>query len=277
MHAGPALGEELPDRRVGPERREQLDAADADHHRGGLDALVGHRVSVLELRSEQAPVGLDRLVEIVDRHAEVMDVPRRHANDANGSMDGRRPVHDEDRCMKRVCSRRHRTGAAPRRLRVVGNEGQRRSLETRRPDHRGRAGGRDGSDLGARVGPGSQGHGFAQPRPLPRRRQGRQGTSRRQRAQLRHHPRRPDGVLQRRLQVLGQLRRRRAGRPADGQVDLGANRRGRLRLLRVADGHLEAVQRHPRLARDADQGRDQHGQRPARDRARRLRGRPSST
>jgi hypothetical protein len=90
VHAGPAFRDELPDRCLGSERGQQLDAADPNLHRGCLDALVGHRVPVLEHRSEQALVRLDRLVEIVDRHAEVVNVPHRHAGDANHSVDSPR-------------------------------------------------------------------------------------------------------------------------------------------------------------------------------------------
>ena len=40
VHARPALREEPPDRRVGPERPQQLDPARADAERRGLDALL---------------------------------------------------------------------------------------------------------------------------------------------------------------------------------------------------------------------------------------------
>jgi hypothetical protein len=79
VHPGAALREELPDRRVGPERCEQLDAAVANEHRRGLDPLVGHGLAVLELRAEESPVGVDCLVEILDRHTEVMDSSSCHA------------------------------------------------------------------------------------------------------------------------------------------------------------------------------------------------------
>ena len=39
----------------------------------GLDALVGDGLAVLELGAEKPPVGVDGLVEVGDRDAEVMD------------------------------------------------------------------------------------------------------------------------------------------------------------------------------------------------------------
>ena len=78
VHPRPALGEELPDRRLRAERPEQLDAAAADAHRHGLDALVGDRLALLELGAEEALVALDGLVEVGDRDAEVVDAGRGH-------------------------------------------------------------------------------------------------------------------------------------------------------------------------------------------------------
>src|SRR4026209_140355 len=53
VHAGTALGEELADGRVVAERREQLGPAGADSQRGRFDALVRHRLAVLEPRAEE--------------------------------------------------------------------------------------------------------------------------------------------------------------------------------------------------------------------------------
>ena len=64
MHPGPAPLDELPDRRVGLERGEQLDPAVADAQERRLDALIGERLAQLELGAEQPPVGLNSLVEI---------------------------------------------------------------------------------------------------------------------------------------------------------------------------------------------------------------------
>lgn len=38
---------------------------------------------MLELGAEEAPVGVDGLVEIGDRHAEVVDIPSGHERDAS--------------------------------------------------------------------------------------------------------------------------------------------------------------------------------------------------
>ena len=48
VHAGAAFREETSDRRVGPERAEQLDPALADAERRRLDALVLDALAVLE-------------------------------------------------------------------------------------------------------------------------------------------------------------------------------------------------------------------------------------
>ena len=79
VHPGPAAGEELADRGLVAERREQLDAAVADAHRRRFDALLGHRVAVLDLGAEQPRVRVDRLVEILDGDSEMMDPLRLHA------------------------------------------------------------------------------------------------------------------------------------------------------------------------------------------------------
>jgi nicotinamidase-related amidase len=79
VHARPALGEKLADRRLGPERREELDGRVADPHGGRLDPLGGHGVPMGELRGEDAAVRLERGVEVVDRDAEVVDAAERHA------------------------------------------------------------------------------------------------------------------------------------------------------------------------------------------------------
>ena len=55
----------------------------AHEHRGRLDALIGHRRAVLELGAEQPLVRPERLVEVSDRNAEVMDAARVHTRDAN--------------------------------------------------------------------------------------------------------------------------------------------------------------------------------------------------
>ena len=79
MQARPALGEELADRRVVAERREQLDVRVADAQQRSLDALLGDRLAVLERHLEDLAVELDRGVEILDGDADVVDEPRTSA------------------------------------------------------------------------------------------------------------------------------------------------------------------------------------------------------
>src|ERR1700722_19510059 len=52
VHPRPAAGEEPPDRRVGAERVQELDAAPAHVQRGRLDPLVGEYLAVLDARAE---------------------------------------------------------------------------------------------------------------------------------------------------------------------------------------------------------------------------------
>jgi hypothetical protein len=82
VHAGASAREEAPDRRLGTERCEQLDAALADAHRRGLDALLLDARPVLDAAAEQPLVRADRFVEVLDGDADVMDSPRFHAPDA---------------------------------------------------------------------------------------------------------------------------------------------------------------------------------------------------
>ena len=96
MHAGPALGQELPDRRVVAEGREQLDPTLADPHRRRLDALVRHVVAVLDACAEQALVGRHRLVEILDGDAEMMDPLRLHGGDPTGGYSGSEKTFPSD-------------------------------------------------------------------------------------------------------------------------------------------------------------------------------------
>src|SRR6266511_4126115 len=78
VHPRPALGEKPSDRRLRAERRQQLDAVLAHPERGGLHALLGDRLAMLELRSEEARVGVDGGVEIADGDAQVVDALRGH-------------------------------------------------------------------------------------------------------------------------------------------------------------------------------------------------------
>src|SRR3954447_7212625 len=85
VHAGAAPGEEAADRRVVAERAEQLDAPRADAERCRLDTLLIDRRAVLDLAAEQLSVGTDRLVEIRDGDAHVVDLARRHSGDATAT------------------------------------------------------------------------------------------------------------------------------------------------------------------------------------------------
>jgi hypothetical protein len=89
VHARPATSEEAADRSVLAGREEELDAAVADEQRGGLDTLFGERVPMLHRRAEEALVGRDRLVEIGDGDADVMDSAQGHARDASGVRQSR--------------------------------------------------------------------------------------------------------------------------------------------------------------------------------------------
>src|SRR3954467_3189816 len=79
MHSCAARGEEPADGSVAVEWRKQLESPFADEHRRGLHALVGHRRAVLELGAEQSRVRVERLVEIRDRDAYVMNAACVHA------------------------------------------------------------------------------------------------------------------------------------------------------------------------------------------------------
>jgi len=82
VHPGPAAGEKPANRRVVAERREQLDPAVADPQRRRLDALVDHRLAVLDASRKQPLVGGDGVVEVVDRDPDVVDAERLHDLDA---------------------------------------------------------------------------------------------------------------------------------------------------------------------------------------------------
>ena len=86
VHPRAAAGEELADGGLLVERRQQLDPAGADEHGRRLDALVLDDGAVLELGAEQAHIGLERLVEVLDCHAEMVNAACDHAADANGGL-----------------------------------------------------------------------------------------------------------------------------------------------------------------------------------------------
>jgi hypothetical protein len=82
MHAGTALGEKLPDRSIRPVRGEQLASAVADPEERDVGSLLVNRFAQLDLGSEEPPIRLDRVLEIVDRDADVMEAAYRHPGDA---------------------------------------------------------------------------------------------------------------------------------------------------------------------------------------------------
>ena len=96
MHAGAPFGEELPDGGVRTVRREQLDAAVSDAEERDVGPLVGNRLAMLDLRSEESAVRLDGLLEVVDGDADVMEAVYRHAGDGTGggSRLGVQRAHD---------------------------------------------------------------------------------------------------------------------------------------------------------------------------------------
>jgi hypothetical protein len=79
MHARPAAGEKLADRRLLAKRREQLDATVADAQRRRFDTLLDNRVAVLDLGAEELPIRVDRIVEILDGDSEMVNPLRAHA------------------------------------------------------------------------------------------------------------------------------------------------------------------------------------------------------
>lgn len=81
MHAGTAPGEKAANGRVLAERGEQLDTTVADTDEGRVDTLLLHARPLLERAAEQPLVGLERLVEVLDRDADVVDTARLHAGD----------------------------------------------------------------------------------------------------------------------------------------------------------------------------------------------------
>ena len=78
VHPRPAVCEEPADRSLLAERGEQLDPARADEHCCGFDALLLDAGPVLELGAEETPVRVERVVEVVDGDAEMMDAAGAH-------------------------------------------------------------------------------------------------------------------------------------------------------------------------------------------------------
>src|SRR5712691_12886688 len=84
VHPRPSLREELAHGRLLSKRGKQLDAPVADQYRRGFDTLLGHGRAVLDFGAEQTLVCGDRVVEVLDGDAKVMNPTRVHAGDATG-------------------------------------------------------------------------------------------------------------------------------------------------------------------------------------------------
>ena len=80
VHPRTAPGEEATDRRIVASGGDELEPALADEDRRRLHTLLDDRLAMLELRAEERLVRRDRLVQIGDGDAEVMDAP--HPRDA---------------------------------------------------------------------------------------------------------------------------------------------------------------------------------------------------
>jgi len=84
VHARTAGGEELGDRSLVTERRKQLDASGADEHGCRLDPLAIDVRAMFQLGAEKTLVRVDRLVQVVNGDAEVVDAAGLHGSDATG-------------------------------------------------------------------------------------------------------------------------------------------------------------------------------------------------
>ena len=175
-----------------------------------LDALVVERLAQLELGAEEPPVGLDGLVEIGDRDAEVVDAASRSRARCyrRGLRIGRGRAQSE-RCGSRWLARSRRSPCSSRAAAAARARPRRRPAatttradngvyaEVRRRDRRGDADGgrrpRRASTSSARA------RAAAPPIALDLKLvtgQGRRRPHRGRRARLRHHPDRPEGLLQ---------------------------------------------------------------------------------
>ena len=73
VDSGAALGDELADRRLGAERRQKLHVRVANAYKRRLDALLGDGLAMLQRHLEHLAVELDGSVQILDRHADVVN------------------------------------------------------------------------------------------------------------------------------------------------------------------------------------------------------------
>jgi hypothetical protein len=78
VHPRPPLGQEPPHRCVGGQRRDELDPALAEPEVDRVDSLRLHAASDLDLGAEEARVGLDGIVEVLDGHRDVVEPANIH-------------------------------------------------------------------------------------------------------------------------------------------------------------------------------------------------------
>jgi len=102
MHPRPALGEEPPDRGVIAGGLEQLDPTLADPERGRAHTLAVHGRLMLHLGAEQPRVRSERLVEVVDRNAEMVDAARLHGREATAPAEPPDLPNDEGRSVSQA-------------------------------------------------------------------------------------------------------------------------------------------------------------------------------
>ena len=77
VHTWATLREEAADRRILAECAQELEAALADANGRCLDTLLVHARALLEPRAEEALIGVERAVEILDRETHMVDGARR--------------------------------------------------------------------------------------------------------------------------------------------------------------------------------------------------------
>ena len=86
VHPRPAAREELADGCLHGKWGQQLDPAGTDQDSSRFDTLILDDGAVLELAAEQAQVGIEGFVQILDGDAEMVNSTGGHARDANGGL-----------------------------------------------------------------------------------------------------------------------------------------------------------------------------------------------
>ena len=97
VHPRTAVCEEPSNGSLLPERGKQFDPARADEHGRGLDALVLDPRAVLELGAEEPLVRIERVVQVVDGNAEMMDAAGSHGKRCYWRLLLRESAHGADR------------------------------------------------------------------------------------------------------------------------------------------------------------------------------------